>query len=446
MRRILLGTSVVLLLAAAPAAALPPQFELAALFANPQAQATERSTDIPVRLTGGIIVSFAGSPAAGCAARGLCAYHGTLLYNAAGSGDVGIESYIVDGRRQTDDVLEPSVAINGVTGVYTWTDVRRVLSDGAQSECVDDQPGGVVDARPQGGEVSFALGDLISPTRCAAPLSSDLDTALPRFALSAAELAHGRRTIDLSGVRTFAGGGFAGTVTSTLTVTLGKPQHRSAIIVGSHPERYRIVSQTLSVAAAIGAITYHLQGSTDQAVCVLLDSCGVVGTLTVSAQPLHATGVLTASGPAKRPLRDFLTALGLARGGRTSGISVVGVIIWSRGGTVHERLDQSGTCRDVAGLDGGLLVLEAGRRQLAGFIATAAPRTRCPGPVVQSANGLAAATAARSALARPVLTLEFKAGPAVNDDGYTVTDSGGLTLTLRRGRPSTTITSVPVLF
>ncbi|HZU40164.1 MAG TPA: hypothetical protein VE992_03895 [Solirubrobacteraceae bacterium] len=434
MRKLLPATLIALALAAAPAAAQPfPLTSIALLFGDPQGFQTLRTTDLPVRVTGGITVTFAGSAAAGCAARGVCGYHGTLLYDPAGGGDITIQSYVSAGRRHRAVALEPAPLDARGRSAYTWTEVQRDIAGGSAGECADEQASGGAEARMPHGAAIIALADLLSPTRCAGPLPSDLADALPELVLNASELAHGRRTVDLHSVRRFAGGGFAGTVTSTLVLALRTPRKLDFQVPGPRP-RYRLVTEAVKIIAASGAVTERFQGSSDQGVCVLLDSCGAAGTLTLAPSPLGATGLISAIGPARRPLRDFLTALGLARGGRVRGIAVSGDVVWNAGGTVSERFSQTGSCLDHATLGQGILVLGLTRTRLSAVLAAAPPRARCPGPVAPLAGGIAAGTVPRAELGAARITVTLNGGPSLDDDGYTISTSGRVSLTLRRGR------------
>ena len=90
-------------------------------------------------------------------------------------------------------------------------------------------------------------------------------------------------------------------------------------------QRERIVFETLRLTGVGGRISEDVLGSTDPVVCRLLDSCGAAGTLTVAPRLTQgASAEIAATGPASRPYRDFLTALGLSRAGQASGIRSAG--------------------------------------------------------------------------------------------------------------------------
>jgi hypothetical protein len=152
---------------------------------------------------------------------------------------------------------------------------------------------------------------------------------------------------------------------------------------------------------------------------------------------------LSAFGPVKRPYRDYLAALGLGRG-RTKGIDVTGVISWDDRGLFHEQVSQSGTCSDALSLQGGLVGLNpSGRSVEAAYFLAANLRTRCPGPIVSPNPGLLTGVFPRGDLSKRSFTLTMRSGSAFEDDGYVGRTGGHLSLTVRRGRISSSTFSLP---
>ena len=56
-------------------------------------------TDLSVCVTGSLTVTFAGDPATGCAAHGLCSYTGTETWQPRGLGDLSVSRFEHRGRR-----------------------------------------------------------------------------------------------------------------------------------------------------------------------------------------------------------------------------------------------------------------------------------------------------------------------------------------------------------
>ena len=182
--------------------------------------------------------------------------------------------------------------------------------------------------------------------------------------------------------------------------------------------------------------------------CVLLDDCGLAGTLRLTPKPVAPQGVLYATGPPGRPYRDFLTALGLSRAGRAAGISVFGQVTWNEAGTVSEAVHQSGLCTDAAPATEGAVALgfTRGRIDAAYEPGGRAPlRTRCPGPAPGLSAPLAAGVAPRSVLRHGTFTITMRGSGPLTDEGYALAPGGSLTLELRRGRVHQTVQRVPTL-
>jgi hypothetical protein len=298
-----------------------------------------------------------------------------------------------------------------------------------------------------------AAGALLA-TRCAGPLDGDVASAAPRLRISARSLLRGNARLSLTGQGTFAANGFAGTVNSTIVLHLGRPigqnqsSSGSAFPKGTKVQKMRSVTETLSLVRAGSSLAAAVNGTADPNICELLDSCGVHGTFALAPNLRGADALLTATGPTTRPLRDFLKALGLRRGGRISGIDVSGGIYWSKSGSVAEDLTQSGTCADRAPLGpGGVNLIVQGASVLSSYsVFSGALRTRCPGPLLGTSDGtLASATFARRLLARRTFTIELLPARSFEDDGFFGSLSGRLSLTIRtHGRLSQQVFTEPV--
>ena len=258
-------------------------------------------------------------------------------------------------------------------------------------------------------------------------------------------LARGRMTVNLSGTGAFAAHGFAGTVTSTLALVLGTPSKASSqprFPPGIKTTRIRTVIERLTLTRLTGGLSATVQGTANPLVCELLDSCGLVGTLGFG-QGAHAfTGEVLAIGPASRPYRDFLAALGQSTG-NPRGISVQVSGDWITGPTTAE-VNQSGTCTDSGPGTPALMDLTSSHGRLKGFVYATSWRTRCPGPDVNAnGNPLLAAALPLRVLGRRTFTIDLRPVGAVEDDGYTLSVHGRLSVVVRRGRISESVTTEP---
>ena len=188
-----------------------------------------------VRMTGGAMtLEFHGDEATGCAKRGLCDVSGTVTTAARSPAGGGLSLFS---------------APNGVLGSGTLlanATTKAVVHAPGASDCVDEVtrsfvpfgvggargarvqavfgtdapsigvPGGLVYSNPDAGAAVFA-------TRCAGPLPADLRAALPQAIIHRAALAHDRRiAVDFEATRSFARGGFAGTISSDVRLVLDR--------------------------------------------------------------------------------------------------------------------------------------------------------------------------------------------------------------------------------
>jgi hypothetical protein len=177
----------------------------------------------------------------------------------------------------------------------------------------------------------------------------------------------------------------------------------------------------------------------------VLDTCGITGTLNLTAAPRVLSADVIATGRASHPYGDFLTALGVRPGPRPRGISVAVTVLWAA--PASEALAQAGaSCTDTAP-DAGFLVALGGRRaggKLAGAASSIGPwRTRCPGPSLGSGVPLFSASASAGVLRHARFSITLRPRAPFGDDGYLVSPSGGLSLELRRGRISQSVQVQP---
>lgn len=422
------------------------------LFGVPVGAKVLSEVDVPIQTSGQLTVAFHGDPGTGCAAAGMCGYAGTVVVRA-GSGDLAIETYRWRGRIGHLSFLSLAPAV-GYGGDTTVAEVGRSVAGQPAGLCADAEStsgAGGPSATIRGGRVTIALlqsgGSLLS-TRCAGPLDGDLAGAAPRSTISLRAALRGRTVIDLKGSNPFASHGFAGTVTSTLVLTLGKPYTQpassSSLPPGTKTERIRTVSERLTVVGLSGQLSAEVQGTANPVVCRLLDSCGVSGTLGVTLPAAHgAVGELVATGPASRPYADFLAALDHVRSDRRSGIGVIGSVGWADSGRVNANMTQPSGCSDAAPLgDLGVGLLPAGRATF-GYVSSSPWRTRCPGPMVPGGTQTLSASSRLRLMGPRTFGVTLRPAGSFSDDGYTVTLQGHLSLVLRRGRITQQVATEP---
>lgn len=416
------------------------------------------SVELKANLQGEVSVAFHGDPASGCAALAGCGYRGVITWTPNGGGAVELDRYEQGGRVHLDASILLGLNAAG-TGSLTASDVQRLAGGQPVGLCGDEQNAPTfIDGTANGGAIRFTLDDELSPTRCAGPLPSDLTGAAPSVTISTHALERGHVRLDFRSERSFAGHGFAGTLTSTVVVTVGAgerqaPPPASALSLPGGTKPMRVVTERVSISRLSGSLSATVTGTSDTDVCVLLDSCGLAGTLTIAPKPSAPLGELVATGPASRPERDFLTALGLSSAGRSAGIGVTGEVLWSDAGTVAAALAQpSGTCSDRAPIGLGAATFEFTRRSVKiGYLAggpetpvgQSALRTRCPGPIYPETGSLAYASVPRSRLAKRTFTVRLRGTWAFEDQGYDASLHGVLTFRFRRGQISQQIENVP---
>jgi hypothetical protein len=387
--------------------------------------------DISARVDGRLIVRFHGDPAAGCAARGLCQYSGTIIWTPAHAAD--LEADAQTDRRGTGYSLDLEI------------DQNNYLTNGGGTTDEDTNAGGVLcaDAAYTGSDLGFTIThgraridladaepDLFG-TRCAGPLVSDLASGLPASIAPLSSLLRGETRISLSGDHRFASHGFAGTVASTLSVSLGRPGRwqRTRLKVSSQRQREVTVSYHSTLA---GELVAAVNGDADEGLCGPLGACGVRGTL--SMQPAASgKASFTAFGPTKESYATLLRAL--RSGVAPKGVSMYGFMAWQGGGRITANLrGQSSVCRDSTGLGGSYAEVNLGHRKLTaqfsiGDYSTDDLRTRCPGPFAPQ-EGLASSHASESIIGQPTSTFVLAPGRPFADDGYTGSWSSTLRVTL----------------
>jgi hypothetical protein len=403
--------------------------------------------DLSACVTGRLTVTFAGDPAAGCATEGLCGYSGTVTFSP-GTGDVG-DLNIVTSRRHGRRSTSASLSIGGPNSPTTSA-VQRTVSGptGTQTTSCSDNTGsghefeGAAFALPIAhGEATLDL-DRTQPSilgsRCAGPLDVDLASVLPSRTVAIRTLERGDTGIDLTGGGHFAAHGLSGTVTSTLVLTLGRPQREKQGVAPPRPVRTtltHVVTVEYRVAALTGDAVATVQSSATPAACGPFDACGLGGAITVlPGSVAHGSVFLTAesSHDTARQLRATLRGAG-ERAGGLSGAGLASVK-----GSVRADLTQDGaTCSDAVALRRFSIRIVRAGPHLAVSLAPAQSqaadplRTRCPGPDLGS-HRFSSGELPASVLSRPAFSVTLHGRP-FRDGSYRVTTRSALRLTLRRG-------------
>ncbi|MGO9961716.1 MAG: hypothetical protein ACLP50_38045 [Solirubrobacteraceae bacterium] len=397
---------------------------------------------IPATLTGQLTVGFHGDPASGCAPRGLCGYSGTVAWRPPAGAQLVVLTY-GRGATATREVellgSTPNAAGENVGG-QTTADVSQTASPGVSSSCLDATASGELLALPVRGErVTFTLAGAVPAllaTRCAGPRDGDLVGLLRAPTLTLAAVGRGQTTISLAAAGPFSTGGFAGTIQSTIEIRLGRPGRTTHPPQGPR-RRDRELTATYRAVLA-GTDTERFAGDADPLLCAPLGSCGLAGSETLSPRVRDGVVRLLVVAPVSRPARDLEAAAGIG-GGDWKGLTALGVLTWSSGGSDQADLAQGAEhCTDSLALGEGEILLITGNGRLEALYAPSvldvAPVTRCPGPVLSagSLGSLGSAEVPIADLARRTSTIPITTGSTFVDDGYSGAIVPKLTLTLAR--------------
>jgi len=420
-----------------PTAAMARQ--LLTVFGGGSAPVT--ATTLPVRITGTLSVTFHGD-LPGCARWGLCGYSGTVSWQPPPTASLEIDR--IGGRHS---IVAVNLFPNFTAGPQTQggvTSASVTMAGGASapaSRCLDaTQTGEVASLRVTHGRVRFSLArdsPSLLLTRCAGPRDADVLPHLPAPTIPLTALQRGQMTVSLAGSQPLASHGFAGSITSTLAVHLGRPGKPRTERNGSQ-KRGR-AGRELKVtyrAKLSGTIVEQVRGAADPLVCQALGSCGLTGTITLTPPAAATTVHLTVDARASTPRREILAAAGLDPGG-SGRVGGFGLLSWDTGGAVVTDLRQgSAQCRDTAPGGGLALLIATGHGRLRvsmvpGVITAQEAATRCPGPAL-SMTTMGSGSAPLSALAAKTASIGVTAGSTGRDDGYRMRIVPHLTLTLAR--------------
>jgi hypothetical protein len=409
-----------------------------------------------------VTVDFHGDEAAGCAAVRLCGVSGTVSWNPAGPATVIAAGYRDHGQR----LEQAFVAIGEDSGPRISARVQRAGAGGAPAtHCADaaresfagyntaPRRGYAVEIRAIGlPGTSFGAPETLR-TRCAGPMARDVSALLPAHLIGQHALLEGGRTLDFSADRSFAAHGLAGTVHSTVAMrVLGgeRPVNDGSgrLPVPTHIVRHRAIDVTYRVERVSGRVVTAVQGLADPDLCGPLDTCGLMGSVSMSTTASSGEAHLNAVASIRHSRRDLRRAVGLSPGPRPRGASVFGVAFWQdQQGVVTSDLSRAGApdCSDSVSLSGpGSLVFDFSGRRVFAYYGSGADalggggdplRTRCPGPgLADAASGgpLASAAVPVRAFAHRRLTLRLTGGRAYRSDGYSGRTRPDVTIVLRR--------------
>jgi hypothetical protein len=420
------------------------------------------ATDTSLKVSGALAVEFHGDEAAGCADAGVCGVSGEALWRPGRRGALSALAYLDHGRR-----LELTFAVIGEDQEpgdgkppSTSARVRRTTPDGGSALCVDASSAREVffgSGPLTGGRVSLGLlgdpteglgaGEVLR-TRCAGPTTEDVRRALPVHTLTERAIRRGRgRVLDYSVEAPFNAGGFSGTVHSTIKMRIGRSQDSLELGEPEPSEPTKVVRRreldvTYRIESFEGRTVTSLRGLADPDLCGPLDSCGLMGQVTVAPRIGAGEVDISASAPLRISAHDLRRAVGLAPGGRPRGVKTFGFAAWdASNGSVTSELQRDGAlaCTDVQGIRGpNAMPIDLGRsrvRALYGQEGSVSTTTRCPGPVtgdVAGARAIASGSAPLRALGRRRVTLRLRHGHAFSGDGYTGSTSADLALVMRR--------------
>ena len=403
---------------------------------------------IPLRVSGVVTVDFHGDPAAGCEQHGTCNLAGTETWMPGTSGQLsasGTRSRLTGGDIEFDQGHDLGAVAARVT---------RTAPDGSVHTCADKETqrgGGALEVRGGALEVRLATTVVLPKdqaaflgTECAGPLDTDVLGLLPAAHLSAAQVAAGHRRLDLTGRRTFAAGGFAATLRSSVVLALGKtsevrptPVPRQSRVRGA-PTTDVAVHYAIESVKGTAALTFA--GVARPSLCEKLDACGLTGRINLSFDASDGQLELGNSFKGRLSRRQALERMGLVRSRRGPELDASGGGTWVRGGTVSTELARAGAlaCRDSASLPGGALEIEAAHRISIGYNPTAVIAgsdfaTRCPGPVAGEVGGaLAGGSGPIRLLRKRRFALHLHEGSVLEGAVYRGESTGDMTIVLRR--------------
>jgi hypothetical protein len=425
--------------------------------ASPAGAAANRLELEHTRLTGRLTFTWAGNPAGGCMAAGVCGVSGSLTLIPNRFGEIEAPSPLPEPLFL---LLDPQAVARVVTDdadgarVSTCTDVV----DTAVGVLVTFVPGGAGAVFPRAGAVAPP-----SSGRCAGPTAADLARArLPA-------IPSGSHDFELAGRMTYDAGPFAITEDSTLKGLTwftslgigpggsgpgaggsgGGPGFPSGGPPTGKPHPHHVLVEHARVVYRIVAVSGRLKatfGGTPRPQCVPLGSCGVAGSIGDSlalsgAVAFYGSRRVRARAPARRALGDlFAGRLGLHSRLTASRLRLIASERSTGPAGTHCEDTSAGTrLRSYSSRPGPLLArITIGPGGYASIGAGVdALRTRCAGPSLGDVAGtpaspLAAVEVGIGQLRHRRLTLRFTRPGGFQTGAYAGQRSGTLVVRLVR--------------
>jgi hypothetical protein len=403
-----------------------------------------RQTTTPVEVQGRVEVEFHGDTAAGCDALGTCDTTGRIAWEPGHSASLALVDIQLNGRRSTQ--TQGTLFFQSASDQDS-TIVAKVLrgTGGAPKACADARRSSLAPSLDPAGRGRLRV-DLAGPgredllaTRCGGPLWGDVGLAIAPISL--AVVRRGRATVGLAAQRSFAGHGFAGTVSSSLVLRLGRPH--SATSHAPPPDAFpqhsvRMLTASYRIERVTGRVRVGFQGESELARCEPLDACGLTGTVDLVTSARSGTAYLSAFGSGSLPRSRFRAALGLTAGS-ARGVTVSGGGDWSGPGSAvqAQTWQVGGFCRsETPVLSGALQIQTAGGTARVDFgggsVEPGAPHGRCPGPLPAEVPILVSGSVGLRALAGRRVVLHLRQGHRFSGEAHAGSTSGDVTIVLRR--------------
>jgi hypothetical protein len=408
----------------------------------------QRAVDVPVTVSGQMVVRFHGDRATGCEASGLCDTSGTITWDPGRTANLLATLEVAGRRRQSDgyisfgDYPPQSVA-------RTVAEVRRTRADGSRAGCADvSTDASALEAHGQGValDIGLAGGGLLS-TRCGGPLDEDVASLLAVRRVTFSQLERGGSRLDLSAHGAFASHGLAGELDSTVVLTLGRGRHQNLIPphLRFKRRRMRVLDVSYALEQLSGQVAVDFAAGSQPALCDALDACDLSGTVALAPVASSGDAHLFAEVPERVSALALLQRTGLVNGRAGKPVPLLGLVGWKGSGAITattSRPDGS-ACIDRNPMTPNVIFLRTSGGALhadytpLGQSSADPLRGRCPGPStgdVGRAQALATATVPLAAVRQPTLTLRFTRGAGFGGDGYSGVTKPDLTLVLKRTR------------
>ena len=422
-----------------------------------------RAIEIPVTVSGMLVLEFRAGPDTGCPAP--CDVEGAVTWSPVTRGSLIVWEYRLGRERELTALV---ALLPDEDRAVTTARVVRALPGGGHSTCIDargedlaalDFSAGRADAllaRLLGGPGGAAPGADLIGSRCAGPTGADLAALLPQHELTREVLLRGRVALDFAAERPFVAHGFGGVLRSSVKMTLGPatvdrdpegdPDAIEEAPFGIRTRRLPELTATYALERSAGSVVTSFMGVREPVLCGGLGSCGAAGTVEITPAPVGGEVSVTAIGLRRTTRRQLAAALGLRRGPVPRGVEVLAGGFWDTdsGSAVTATRDADGpACAQRAALGGGSLRFDFGRRRVSAVFGEVGSfmhdpfSSRCAGPTLGDAGaaaGLAAGTLRLADFRRKRVTVSLPRGRAFASDAYEGSSRSSLSFVLRRTR------------